>query len=52
MNLRDDTTHEWIISTLGHGELMCRNCRITNREAAALGKLTCDAPVKDKTNAK
>ena len=37
--------HEWIISTLGHGETMCRNCFITHREAAVLGMLlTCDAP--------
>jgi hypothetical protein len=30
-------THDWIPSTLGHGETMCRRCFITNREAAALG---------------
>jgi hypothetical protein len=29
--------HDWIPSTLGHGETMCRRCKITNREAAALG---------------
>lgn len=28
--------HKWIKSTLGHGELMCAKCGITNREAAAL----------------
>lgn len=28
--------HDWIPSTLGHGETMCRRCCITNREAAAL----------------
>lgn len=34
--------HKWIKSTLGHGEAMCKNCFITNREAAVLGKLnTC-----------
>jgi hypothetical protein len=37
--------HDWIPSTLGHGETMCRNCSITNREAAVLGTLNeCDAP--------
>lgn len=35
--------HDWIKSTLGHGESMCRKCKITNREAAVLGQLnTCD----------
>ena len=29
--------HEWITSTLGHGEQMCRHCKVTNREAAAIG---------------
>jgi hypothetical protein len=28
--------HEWILSTLGHGETMCKFCHITNREAAVL----------------
>lgn len=37
------TTHDWIKSTLGHGETMCKHCRITNREAAVLGLLNeCD----------
>lgn len=37
--------HEWIPSTLGHGEVMCENCGITNREAAAIGSLRlCDKP--------
>jgi hypothetical protein len=37
--------HEWVLSTLGHGEVMCRRCLITNREAAVLGRLNrCDAP--------
>jgi hypothetical protein len=31
--------HEWVASTLGHGETMCSRCRITNREAAVLGRL-------------
>jgi hypothetical protein len=35
--------HDWIKSTLGHGEMMCSRCFITNREAAALGVTnTCD----------
>lgn len=35
--------HNWIKSTLGHGESMCSRCFITNREAAVLGKLNeCD----------
>ncbi len=35
--------HDWIKSTLGHGESMCSRCLITNREAAVLGKLNyCD----------
>lgn len=37
--------HDWVPSTLGHGETMCRLCTITNREAAVLGKLNeCDVP--------
>ena len=28
--------HNWVPSTLGHGETMCRDCWMTNREAAAL----------------
>lgn len=32
-------SHDWIPSTLGHGETVCRRCFMTNREAAALGKL-------------
>lgn len=36
--------HEWVKSTLGHGESMCRRCFVTNREAAVLGILNeCDA---------
>lgn len=31
--------HDWIRSTLGHGEVMCSRCLITNREAAVLGDL-------------
>lgn len=37
-------SHDWIPSTLGHGETMCRKCLITNREAAVLGLLNaCEA---------
>lgn len=37
--------HDWIKSTLGHGETMCSRCFITNREAAVLGKTNdCDVP--------
>jgi len=44
--------HEWVKSTLGHGETMCRRCWITNREAAALGLTnTCDAPPPKPANA-
>lgn len=28
--------HDWIPSTLGHGESMCKRCCMTNREAMAL----------------
>jgi Lar family restriction alleviation protein len=36
--------HVWEPSTLGHGETVCRNCKITNREAAVLGELNeCNA---------
>jgi len=38
-------SHDWIKSTLGHGETMCSRCFITNREAAALGlSNSCDVP--------
>lgn len=37
--------HDWIPSTLGHGETMCSACFVTNREAAALGITNqCDGP--------
>ena len=37
--------HDWIKSTLGHGETMCSRCFITNREAAVLRKTdSCDVP--------
>lgn len=35
--------HDWIPSSLGHGETMCRYCYGTNRELAVLGQLNhCD----------
>ena len=33
--------HDWIPSTLGHGNLMCRRCRATDLEAAAIGLSAC-----------
>lgn len=33
--------HNWIASTVGHGEKQCSNCRITNREADAIGSMQC-----------
>lgn len=33
--------HDWVPSTLGHGETMCTRCSATNREAAAVGWTTC-----------
>ena len=40
--------HDWINSTLGHGEQMCSRCFITNREAAVLNLLnTCRVPPKE-----
>ena len=32
--------HDWIPSTLGHGDYMCRRCEITNWEAITLGTLS------------
>lgn len=42
--------HDWIPSTLGHGETMCRRCCVTNREAAAIGMIECDAPPPQAAN--
>lgn len=42
--------HDWVKSTLGHGEAMCSRCRITNREAAVIGKLN-ECSVKPKLQA-
>lgn len=36
--------HDWVKSTLGHGETMCSRCKVTNREAAAIGMTECDVP--------
>lgn len=36
--------HDWVPSMLGHGETMCRNCLVTNREAAVLGMNECPDP--------
>lgn len=42
--------HDWIRSTLGHGETMCSRCFVTNREAAAIGMLECDVPAHAPAN--
>lgn len=42
--------HDWIKSTLGHGETMCSRCKVTNREAAAIGMDDCDAPPPEPAN--
>ena len=39
--------HDWVPSTLGHGEQMCARCYITNREAAALGQLNECSPLPE-----
>lgn len=45
MESDEQLNHDWVKSTLGHGEAMCSRCLITNREAAVLGKLNaCDVP--------
>jgi hypothetical protein len=39
------TAHIWVKSTYGHGETMCSQCGITNREAAVLGQVNeCEYP--------
>lgn len=39
--------HDWRPSKLGHGDVMCSRCFVTNLEAAALGiSDTCDVPPK------
>lgn len=48
----EQVPHDWVKSTLGHGEAMCSRCLITNREAAVLQKLNaCDVPPKADTDA-
>lgn len=39
-----ETDHDWVPSTYGHGETMCRLCMATNREAAVLKMVRCRAP--------
>ena len=39
MKAHSTPQHEWVRSTHGHGDAMCRHCLITNREAAAIGLL-------------
>lgn len=39
--------HDWVASTLGHGERMCRRCKMTNRESWVLGR--CQVPPAEKT---
>lgn len=34
--------HRWIKSTLGHGNMMCAACAITDLEANAIGKYSCE----------
>ena len=29
--------HDWLVSTLGHGELVCGACHATNREIIFIG---------------
>lgn len=42
--------HAWVNSTLGHGDMMCRHCFITNREAEAIGTLElCDYQPLERT---
>lgn len=42
--------HDWARSTLGHGELMCRRCCMTNREATALGRFERCEPIETPPN--
>lgn len=41
--------HIWVPSKLGHGEMMCSRCSITNREAAVLGLLDQCEPANTNT---
>lgn len=38
-NMNAPGGHEWVMSTVGHGEYQCKHCLITNREAWALDEL-------------
>jgi len=42
--------HDWVPSTLGHGNQMCRRCWVTDMEAAAIGMTECDAPAPKAAN--
>lgn len=33
--------HDWIPSTLGHGNTMCRRCKVTDLEAESIGLDEC-----------
>jgi len=35
--------HRWVPSQVGHGNMQCSKCLITDLEARAIGKDTCDA---------
>lgn len=52
MLISSDTfrAHEWETSQLGHGEYMCKNCKITNREAAVINAYECKPVSDDKGN--
>jgi hypothetical protein len=41
--------HEWVPSTLGHGDYQCKWCLITNREAHAIGELDKSCPNRPKS---
>ncbi len=50
--MAEKTQHDWVPSTLGHGDVMCRHCFMTNREAAALGALNeCEVVVNTQAEA-
>lgn len=38
--------HNWVPSTLGHGNKMCNRCWATDLEAEAIGLVECDAAPK------
>lgn len=41
--------HEWVNSTVGHGDYQCKWCLITNREVYAIGKLNQPCPNRPKS---